>query len=943
MKLNTPKTLAILALAAGSLTALGSCGQAGAGGTTNRPMYTINFFSDGGTSVSSMKAYEGDKLTKPTDPSRANYAFLGWYDQYRKNQSEYQSLTQFDWTVPMPAKNFTLYAAWTKKEQSSHTAGEVDEYMAELAKTSQDGHLYYHYYRYGNANYNDWDVWAWPYKPDAGEGTRFDWNGRTTSADRMSASGDALYDDLGGTYVDIDLNAHYKSGWDAENQKMLDKDMTFADSTHVGLQIVKSSTRTSASGFWVNDGSNVYITLKDYAMPLDNGGTAYHVFVIQDQVYMPLERPESSDAKVDPFEDDDGTNVTYGDKKYDNIDWSPISENAKTASDFLNTGVGYQIMVSSFADSDADGWGDIYGIVQKLDYLEKLGVKALWLTPVQLSDSYHGYDITDYEKVDPKYGSSRSPAGIANEGEVTEETAMEDYKLLVDEAHKRGMKIVMDLVLNHTSTANTWFSSSANLSADYRGYYQWGNNVTQAANINENKFWYPYGDHVYSYYAKFGSAMPELNYSYRPTREAVRDMSTFWAKDIGVDGFRLDAVKHIYMLDEISSYQGDTTVIDETTVSGRKVSYSSDLTKNLHFYKELKVNVSKDAGRDIFFVGENFDGHAYHVAPYYEAFDSMFDFYAYFNLTSAAKTGMGGTTSGYGTAGGWLTNASTFTKGQSSGGSGDNGGKDFDLANGKAWNFVSVYDTYNAYRAAGGGAGQVSLPGAFTSNHDIARVINRIAGKGDATGISAQGNVSTSEYDKYATSAQLVKIAEIMLPGLTWVYYGDEIGMTGNFPAGKDSQSSYADLWYRQPMKWVANGTKGDEAGSTDYHVTDGGDVLLDDTNKSDKVVPALTQQNQENSQFGVLAKFIKIKNEKNNNLVTGNMKAGNWVYGETAANVLQFSRDNDTFRVVVNFNKDAVSINNDRPFENYNVVASYNGASASSLPGFSAMVLKKK
>ena len=87
-------------------------------------------------------------------------------------------------------------------------------------------------------------------------------------------------------------------------------------------------------------------------------------------------------------------------------------------------------MVSSFSDSDKDGFGDIYGITKKLDYLENLGVKALWLTPIQLSDSYHGYDITDYETVDPKFGSKVSDAAIANGGEVTTATALADYKQL---------------------------------------------------------------------------------------------------------------------------------------------------------------------------------------------------------------------------------------------------------------------------------------------------------------------------------------------------------------------------------------------------------------------------------------------------------------------------------------------------------------------------------
>ena len=197
---------------------------------------------------------------------------------------------------------------------------------------------------------------------------------------------------------------------------------------------------------------------------------------------------------------------------------------------------------------------------------------------------------------------------------------MEDYLSLIDKAHERGIKVVMDLVLNHTSTANNWFIESANLNPDYRGYYQWGNHETDRDHIKEDNYWYPYGDHAYSFYAKFGSGMPELNYSYQATRDAVIDMSKKWC-ELGVDGFRLDAVKHIYMTDEVSSTEGDTLIFD-ITADGEN--YSSDLSKNLEFFDDLNEAI-KSEYPSAFFVGENFDGHAYHVAPYYRSFDSMFD------------------------------------------------------------------------------------------------------------------------------------------------------------------------------------------------------------------------------------------------------------------------------------------------------------------------------
>ncbi len=869
--------------------------------------------------------------TSQTLPSitREGYIFAGWSNRYDKNTGMGAKTYMVSNNYTIDAKNQVLYAVYRKSSIDDKTA------QAELEKwieVSQPNHFYYHYYRFDNqpSSYADWDVWAWSYYPEAGEGAKFDWVGRTQSEDKMSATGDAILDQYAGAYIDIDLTKTYYGGWDNVNEKILSTPVSYATSTQLGLQIVKSSTRKSASGFWTNDGSNLYINLEDYAVPV-TGGTAYHVFVVQDNVQDPSATPK---GEADPFDGDKGENTTYGNNQYNNVKWSSSPALTKTSKDFSELGVGYQIMVSSFADSDGDGFGDIYGITQKLDYLEALGVKALWLTPIQLSDSYHGYDITDYEKVDPKFGSKVSPAAkIA--GTVDSDTALADYKELIDLAHARGMKVVMDLVLNHTSTSNTWFVRSANLDEHFRGYYQWGNHNTQSSVIREDNNWYPYGSHPYSYYAKFGSSMPELNFSYVDTRVAVEEMSIYWARDIGVDGFRLDAVKHIYMTNEVSSTSGDTIIRDNTS----KEDYSSDLTKNLHFFKELKSIVTKCSQKDVFFVGENFDGHAYHVAPYYQAFDSMFDFYTYFNLTSAAATGRKNTTSAYGTAAGFMHNTSVYTI------SADNdpdsgvvdGHGDMKAADNSAWNFPAVYATYNKYR------NDTSLPGVFTSNHDIARTINRIAGTGDAHGLQAQGNVTTSNYADYEKSAICVKLAEIMFPGLTWVYYGDEIGMTGNFPKGSDADSAYADLWYRQPMKWSSDGKKGDGNGTTDYYVTGSSmRVEQDEVNKSSVVKPALEQMKDANSEFSLMSKFIKLKagnDEVGKALRTGSINATYFMSGDLAANTLCFTRKSGstTVKVAVNFNNQEMSAYD----LSGTVLASYNGATASKLPAYSVIVVK--
>lgn len=875
--------------------------------------YTITFnYCTGKTNDIVRKTGKtGEQISAPAGKNNGGKIFAGWSTEY-DNSAKAGKLSKVisGSKVTIGTSNQVYYAAYNTIPD--HTEAEVEAYMNGLKQSSVANHLYYHYYRF-KGNYSDWDVWAWSYKPNAGEGAKFDWNSQI--------------DDFGGAYVDIDLNHTYDGGWNANTKVMGGTPVTYTGAEQIGLQIVETATRQSSSGFWVNDGSNLYITLEDYAMDLVGGGKAYHVFVVQDNVREPKTAPSTSN--VDPFENDDGTNVTYGNSSYDNINWSSTPAKTATAEDFKSVGVGYQIMVSSFADSDGDGFGDIYGITSKLDYLQALGVKALWLTPIQLSDSYHGYDITDYEKVDPKFGSSVSTAGVQNGGLVTSETALADYRELISAAHAKSMKVVMDLVLNHTSTSNKWFVRSANLDTNYRGYYQWGNHNTQDA-IKEEKSWYRYGDHPYSFYAKFGSGMPEINYSYKSTRDAVEDMSAWWVREVGVDGFRLDAVKHIYMADETTTQKGDTIILDQAEAGD----YSSNLTKNLHFFRELKVNVSQKAGKNVFFVGENFDGNAYRVSPYYEAFDSMFDFYSYFNLTSAAATGVSGNPCG--TASGFF-NSTAGTFNPKFGEDILNSDSALSAAKGKTWNFPTVYSVYNTYR------GDTSLPGLFTSNHDIARVINRVAGTGNGEGIQNQGTIDTTNYAKYERSANLVKIAELMMPGLTWIYYGDEIGMTGNFPSGTDAKSDYADLWYRQPMKWTADQT-GDYM--TDYYVTGSKmKVQWDEVNKTNTVVPANTQMTQSDSQFGILKNFVKIKTDGSavaKALVLGNIEYTYFCNGNGCDNVLQFKRtyNGTTVKVIVNFSGNAFN-NLSNGFNSGTVLASYNGATLNNIPAYSAIVVK--
>jgi alpha-amylase len=191
-----------------------------------------------------------------------------------------------------------------------------------------------------------------------------------------------------------------------------------------------------------------------------------------------------------------------------------------------NDRVFYEIFVRSFRDSDGDGIGDFNGVTEKLDYLQSLGVKGIWLMPIQPSPTYHGYDVTDYYAVNPDYGT------------------MEDFKRLLDEAHKRDIKVIMDLVLNHTSSQHPWFISAQTPgSKDYEKYI-WSDYDPRTPGPLEKPAWHPASNGKY-YYGVFEDTMPDLNYNTPAVREESKKIASFWLKDVGVDGFRLDAARYL--------------------------------------------------------------------------------------------------------------------------------------------------------------------------------------------------------------------------------------------------------------------------------------------------------------------------------------------------------------------------------------------------------------
>ena len=212
-----------------------------------------------------------------------------------------------------------------------------------------------------------------------------------------------------------------------------------------------------------------------------------------------------------------------------------------------NYRVFYEIFVGSFSDSDGDGTGDLRGIMDRMDYLNdgdpdsglSLGVEGLWLSPIFPSASYHKYDVDDYYAVDPAFGTE------------------EDLKALVDLCHERDVKVILDLVINHTGTGNPWFQAFADARKagdtedpyyDFYSCYTAGETPPAGRTFEKLS-----GTDVY-YECNFSPAMPELNYDNDGVRQAVLDVAAHYL-ELGVDGFRFDAAKYIYFGDNGRSAQ----------------------------------------------------------------------------------------------------------------------------------------------------------------------------------------------------------------------------------------------------------------------------------------------------------------------------------------------------------------------------------------------------
>lgn len=352
------------------------------------------------------------------------------------------------------------------------------------------------------------------------------------------------------------------------------------------------------------------------------------------------------------------------------------------------TAVFYEIFVRSFEDSDGDGIGDFNGITQRLDYLNDgdpstttdLGVTGLWLMPIFPSPSYHGYDVTDYLAANPQYGT------------------LDDFKHLLSEAHRRGIGVILDFVINHTSTQHAWFQAAQDPASPLRDYFIWSESNPGYLGPWGQQVWYA-GDSGY-YYAIFWDQMPDLNFRNPAVTQEIFNAASYWLKEVGVDGFRIDAAQHL---------------IEEGQVQA-----NSEATHA--WFKEFRKAYKAD-NPIAMVVGEVWST-SDETVKYLQG-DEL-DLTFHFDLAAAWVDGIG----------------------------------------------LGIPDEINAIYRQELAANPQLLYGTFLTNHDMNRAMH--------------------VFYRDAAKARLAATLLLTSPGVPFLYYGEEIGMSGAKP----------DEDIRRPMQW---------------------------------------------------------------------------------------------------------------------------------------------
>ncbi len=355
--------------------------------------------------------------------------------------------------------------------------------------------------------------------------------------------------------------------------------------------------------------------------------------------------------------------------------------------------VAYNIFPISYADSDGDGTGDLRGIIDHLDVLNDgdpstdtdLGITAIWLNPIHPSKTYHKYDVIDYYAIDSEFGT------------------LDDFQDLSDACEERGIKLIIDIVFNHTADDNPWFIKAMSGDEVYRDYYRIEEKLTNAEYPNKTGWSFR---NSLAYYASFWDQMPELNADSEAVRDEMKKILSFWM-DLGVDGFRYDAAPRMYDANEYPVGTGTMEL-------------------NKQFWMEMKEYV-KSEDPEILLLAEVWMPAA-QAAPYAVGFDSMFNF----DLATGIVT---------------------------------------TVMQGYQTNFVATYlNGKNVFT----GRNENYLDSTFLTNHDQNRIMSVLGGNVD--------------------QAKLAANILFTLPGIPFIYYGEELGMLGTKP----------DERIREPYRWTS-------------------------------------------------------------------------------------------------------------------------------------------
>lgn len=444
-----------------------------------------------------------------------------------------------------------------------------------------------------------------------------------------------------------------------------------------------------------------------------------------------------------------------------------------------NDAVFYEIFVRSFFDSSGDGTGDFSGLTEKLDYLndgdpetdDDLGITGIWLMPIHPSPSYHGYDVTDYKGVNSQFGS------------------MDQFKTFVEEAQSRGIRVIIDFVLNHSSSQHPWFINSRNNVPGYREYYRW-----RTSHPGYNGPWGQPVWHQHSsgyYYGLFWGGMPDINFDHEPVKDALFEAAQFWLNDVGVDGFRLDAVTYIFE-------------------DGSQLEH---VEETFHFWEEFNTMV-KQQNPDAVTVGEAWTN-TEQILPYVtnNRLDFAFEFDLASSILNAVRSG---------------NTSQLYAQMQ------------------------KVYNSYNYLQF-----------GTFLTNHDQNRVMNEL----------------NDDWEKAKTAASIY----LTLPGVPFLYYGEEVGMTGAKP----------DPQIRTPMQWTDGPNAGFTTGSpwinlnTDYQIRN-----------------VAVQREDPESLFNTYRRLIHLRNTQ------PALRTGSWTPVQSSVHSLfSFLREKEGDRILVIANTGTQSI----------------------------------